>query len=263
MKKITYIFTLCAMMAWLSSCDKNSTPVFDEEYSALNIWFGTIVSSTLGSGDTVLDSVTYNYSYAIDEMSIMFNAQIVGTPVDYDRSFVLEAYDGDLSEAEGSYRTETYIFKAGQTKLECPIYFDTSKLKNRNSFTQSDGHLYFRVVANDDFVTGVDKRQKLVVVLKNYLAKPDEWDNDISPYSKYSTYFGSYSKTKYQFMIQVLGLIDFHIYNRATMPYNEETNEVSLNYAKFMAEQMKLALAEYNANHETPLMDETGALVTF
>lgn len=263
MKRIAYVFTLCAMVACMSSCDKNSTPVFDAEYSALNIWFGTSTSSTLGSGDTVLDSVTYNYSYAIDESNVTFHARIAGTPVDYDRSFTLETYDGDMDEAEGSYRVETYTFKAGQTEIECPIYFDTSKLRNSNSFTQADGRLYFRVAANDDFAAGVDKRRSLVVVLKNYLAKPDEWDDNISPYSKYSSYFGSYSKTKYQFMIQVLGLIDFHIYNRATMPYNEETNEVSLNYAQFMAEQMKLALAEYNATHDTPLKDETGALVTF
>lgn len=261
MKRVIYILALCAGMACVSGCDKNDTPVFDTDYSALNIWFGTL--SATGSGDTVLDSITYNYSYAIDESNVTFYARVAGVPVDYDRTFTLEAYEGNLAEAEGSFRTETYTFKAGQTQLECPIYFDTSKLKDAKAFTESDGRLCFRVKANDEFSTGVDKRQRLVVVLKNYLAKPDDWDEAVSPYLKYSTYFGSYSKTKYQFMIQVLGLVDFRINQRATKPYDAETNEVSVNYVRFLVEQMKLALAEYNETHDVPLTDETGALVTF
>ena len=44
---------------------------------------------------------------------------------------------------------------------------------------------------------------------------------------------------------------------------DEETNEVSYNYATYMRETLRQALNEYNATHEEPLTDASGALITF
>lgn len=249
MKQFLYILSFISLSFLLGSCDKNETPVFDTSYNALNIWFGTETS--------VVDSIVYNYSYSLEEDSVMFWCRVSGLPVDHDRTFVLEAYDGDLEEAAGSYTLGTYTIKAGETQAEYPIFFDTSKLTNSSAFTTKDGHLYLRMQTNDQFATGVDNMSILKVVLRNYLAKPEEWDTRIPPYLTYAEFFGEYSKTKYQFMIQTLGLVDFHIAMTTSVSYDEETNTISRNYASYLVDKMKEALIEYNSTHDTPLTDET------
>lgn len=197
------------------------------------------------------------------EKTVHFYARTIGVLSDHDRSFQLEAFDGDLDEAQGSYSLGEYTIKAGESLAQFDITFDTSKLKNALAFTQKDGHLKLRVKANDEFSVGVKELQTLTIVLKNYLSKPDNWDADQYPLRPLSAYFGEYSKVKYQFMIQELNLVDFNISYNATISYDEETNTLSHNYANYLVSKMKLALEEYNATHDTPLTDETGNIVTF
>lgn len=255
MKSIKTIIAASLLAITLGSCSDNEYPVYDTSYSALNIWLGT---SAIAS-----DSVTYNYSYTLEEGEVTFYARVVGELKDYDRTFELEVFDGDIEEAEGSYTLSTYTIPAGEYLIEGTITFDTSKLKDEDSFTETDGHLYLRMAENDEFTTGVEEYSELVIVLKNYLSKPDNWDSATYPYRALSLYFGTYSKVKYQFMIQVLGLIDFQVSYTASVTYNEETNVVSTNYVNYLVSKMQLALDEYNSTHDTPLTDETGALVTF
>lgn len=256
MKKLIHIYLVLAFLLSLSSCSTNETPVFDTDYAALNIWFGT---PTL-----VLDSTTYNYSYSLDEGSLTFIARVAGLPVDYDRTFTLEAVKGDVSEAEGSFHTEEYTIKAREVETQCSIYFNTSQLKNAGSFTERDGHLCFRLVESGEFVAGTEKMQELVVVLKNYLAMPDNWETAVYPYYALNRIFGEYRKEKYQFMIQILGLKEFSINGAATVPYDSEKNEVSYNYANYLKEKMIVALEEYKAAHDgEPLRDANGDEITF
>ena len=251
-KALAVFFGFAAM---LSGCSKNEYPEFDTNYASLAIWFGTEYVPQ--------DSITYNYSYALGEKTVHFYARTIGVLSDHDRSFQLEAFDGDLDEAQGSYSLGEYTIKAGESLAQFDITFDTSKLKNALAFTQKDGHWKLRVKANDEFSVGVKELQTLNIVLKNYLSKPDNWDADQYPLRPLSAYFGEYSKVKYQFMIKELNLVDFNISYNATISYDEETNTLSHNYANYLVSKMKLALEEYNATHDTPLTDETGNIVTF
>ncbi len=257
MKKMKYkIWILSLLLTGLTSCSTNEIPVFDTNYSALNIWFG--------NNETALDSTSYNYSYALGEDSLMFNARVTGLPSAEDRFFTIEAYSGSLNEAEGSFRTKEYCIKAGETYATFPIYFDTSKLKDNSSFSGTDGHINFRLVENAEFVEGVDKMRKLNVVLKNYLAKPEEWDVAEYPYRPYAIYFGEYSQKKYSFMIQETGLVDFRISYTASVSYDEATNTISSTYATYLLSKLRQALDVYNQTHEKPLTDEeSGSAVVF
>ncbi len=250
-----HIIMLAAFTALACSCTKEKVDLYDVTLSALNIWAGT--------ENIPVDSITYNYSYTVDKGYIVFYARVSGVPVDHDRTFSLEAVSGNLSEAEGSYELGTYTIPAGEVQMKDTIFFDTSKLKNPSSFTVNDGILVLQMKPNDSFVAGAEELSQLHIILKNYLAKPDEWDSAIFPLMPYVRSFGEYSKVKYQFMIQTLGMRDFHISYTAVTPYDSQTNTISYNYASYLADRMKQALAEYNATHDTPLTDETGALVTF
>ena len=250
---LSYLFTFLLL---LTSCSKEGIDRFDSDYKALNIWFGT--------ANVVAEKLTYNYSYSIGENSVTFYARITGVPVDYDRTFTLEAFDGDLEKAKGSYRVEGYVIPAGSTTAQFKIYFDTSKLSDKDLFSQEEGHLYFRVAENSEFKTGADGLNELCVVLRNYLSKPDDWDTtDSYLFKPYKTYFGEYSKVKYSFMIEQTGLVDFRISSTASKSHDEETNYISTAYATYLKQVLQLALADYNSSHTTKLTDENGNLITF
>ena len=258
MKNLKHIGWTYICLIGLVACDKNEIPVYDTSYTSMNIWFG--------SESMVLDSTTYNYSYSMGEKALTFYARIAGMPVDYDRFFEIEAYDGDLNDAEGSFKTETYTLKAGEISAECSIYFNTSLLKNSNLFTQRDGHLYFRLKDNNDFKTGTDDRSVLKVVLKNYLDVPNDWVEPLYPNMNYADFFGTYSAKKYQFIVSVWGYADFHIDRVTTVDYDEVTNTLSKKYAKYLYQKLQIALEEYNSdpnNPDAPLRDESGNVITF
>lgn len=254
MKRYITIFVTVLMV--LTSCTHEDVMTYDTEYTALNIWVGT-------SAGAVYESTTYNYSYAYDEGSVTFYAQISGMPASYDRTFQLEPYGGDSALISNTIRTEDYVIKAGEISGAFKVYFNTQKLSRADLFSDRNGSVSFRVKQNDEFAVGTENHQSFTVILKNYLAKPDNWESANYPRVALSKYFGTYSRTKYQFMIETLGLIDFEINYNSQTAYNEETNVVSASYAVYLKQVMQQALNEYNASHDTPLTDEYGIPVTF
>ena len=247
---------LLALLLGLSACSKEEVSTFDSSYTALNIWVGTPTG-------VVYESATYNYSYAYEEGSVTFYAQLSGMPATHDRTFRLEPFGGDSASVVASIRTEDYVMPAGAISGTYQVHFNARQLPDPSLFTETDGLIHFRMVPNDDFRIGAEDHQQFTVVLKNYLAKPDNWDAVNFPRMPISRYFGTYSRVKYQFMIEHLGLIDFDINYNAQTSYNEETNVISTSYAIYLLQVMQQALNEYNATHDTPLTDEQGNPVTF
>ena len=254
--KYLNISIFAAVLLLAASCSKEEVPSFDTSHCSLNIWVGTQVA--------VYETTTYNYSYAYEEGSVTFYAQISGMPANYDRTFRLEAFGEDYDDVISTIRTEDYVIPAGEIGGTYKVYFNSQNLSDPNLFSDKDGKISFRMVSNDTFSIGTENRQEFTVVLKNYLAKPDNWDTANYPQVALSRYFGTYSRVKYQFMIETLGLIDFTIsYAAPTSEYDEETNTVSATYATFLQQSMQRALNEYNDTHDTPLTDEFGTPVTF
>lgn len=250
------ISLLVATILLTVGCSKEEVSTFDTSLCSLNIWVGT-------QAGAVYESATHNYSYAYEEGNVTFYAQISGMPVDHDRIFHLEAYGDDLEKASSTIRTEDYVIPAGQIGGTYQVHFNTQKLSDPTLFTTENGTIHFRVVPNDTFAIGTEGHQSFTVILKNYLAKPDNWDTANYPRVPLANYFGAYSRVKYQFMIEVLNLIDFEINYNAPTSYDEETNIVSASYAVYLQQVMQRALNEYNETHDTPLTDELGVPVTF
>lgn len=237
------------------SCTNEEVPTFDTSRCGLDIWVGTVAS--------VYESTTYNYSYAYEEGSVTFYAQISGMPSKNDRTFRLEPFGGDSALIASTIRTEDYVIPAGEIGGTYQVFFNTQKLQDPDLFKNSDGKIFFRVAANDEFELGTENHQQFMVVLKNYLAKPDNWDEANYPRVPLSRYFGNYSRVKYQFMIEVLGLIDFEINYNTQTSYDPERNVVSAVYAVYLQQVMQKALADYNGSHDLPLTDEYGNPVFF
>jgi hypothetical protein len=239
-----------------SGCSKEEVSTYDTGYTALNIWVGN-------ASGAVFETTTYNYSYAYEEGSVTFYAQLSGMPADHDRTFRLEAFGGDSAKIINTVRTEDYVLPAGAISGTYKVYFNSQKLADPTMFTEEDGYIHFRMVPNEQFAIGTENHQQFTVVLKNYLAKPANWDTANYPRMPLSRYFGAYSRVKYQFMIEHLGLIDFEINYNMQTAYDEEANVMSPSYAIYLLQVMQRALNEYNETHDTPLTDEQGNLVTF
>ena len=241
-----------------SSCSQESVPTYDTSQTGLDIWIGH-------PGGLVYESTTYNYSYAYEEGSVTFYAQISGLPADHDRIFRLEPFGGDSALIVSTIRTEDYVIPAGAIGGTYNVWFNSQLLPDPTLFAadEDEGLINFRVVPNDEFSLGSENHQKITVRLRNHLAKPDNWDAANFPRQPLSKYFGAYSRVKYQFMIEHLHLIDFEINYNTQTAYDEATNVVSTAYAVHLQQVMQRALAEYNATHDTPLTDEFGNLVIF
>lgn len=250
-------YTLCALCLMLASaCQQEEVLKYDTSRTGLNIWVGT-------SAGAVYEETTYNYSYAYEEGSVTFYARVYGVPAGYDRTFTLEAYGDSIGQILPTIRTEEYVMPAGTVFGEYKVYFNTQKLPSADLFAESDGSVSFRVVPDDTFEAGSEGMQHFTVVLRNRIAKPDNWDSANYPLVPLSKYFGPYSKVKYQFMIEHIGLIDFVISYSASTAIDETTNTISPAYAVYLQQMMQEKLAQYNAANGAPLTDENGDIVIF
>lgn len=257
MKKREILSIIGCMLIAFSSCQQNTYEQFDPEYKAVNIWVGTELNP--------LDSTSYNFSYSLEQDSLIFYARLIGTLPTSAQSFTLEAYEGDLDKVDGAYEIGEYTFEPGEYLKQFPILFDPNKLSSNDSsyLSENDGYLKFRLKTTDEVVAGAESYQTIHVIIKNAIAKPDTWDEAVYPQVALYRYFGSYSEVKYKFMIQEIGKVDFKVQYNQTPDYDEATNTFSSAYAKFLKNLMILALDEYNATHSEPLTDEFGFPVTF
>lgn len=240
-----------ALLVLCISCRQNELKYFDESYSALNIWFG--------SPTVITDSLTFNYAYTmLQRDSVNFYARLCGMPAPVDRTFRLKAVEGDVDLVD--FVIQDYVLPAGASEGTYPLFINIPA--DFDAFRDRSGRVVFELEQNDSFLPGAVESSRLCLVLKNFLAKPDEWDSAVYPYMPLSRYFGTYSDVKYAFIIQVTGRSNFRVYytmGTADLPEGEITATV----ASYLAMKCKLALEEYNASHDAPLKDEHGFEVSF
>lgn len=250
-------YSVCALcLMFVASCQQEELFKYDSSRTGLNIWVGTSTGS-------VYEETTYNYSYALEEGSVTFYARIYGVPSDEDRTFTLEPFGDSIEQIIPTIRVEEYVIPAGAISGEYKVYFNSKNLPSADLFKTTDGCVSFRMKQNDTFDLGVENMQSFTVVLRNRIAKPSNWESANYPQVALSKYFGPYSDTKYRFMIEYLGLIDFKISYSASTALDEANNTVSTAYAVYLQQLMQEKLAEYNAAHDTPLTDENGNVISF
>lgn len=243
------------IMAWmLCACEEGDKLIYDEGTRALNFWFGS--ESTEGR----TDSTEYNYAYRpleTDLDSVKFYVKLAGVPLDEDCVFELEVTGGDISKviADEHYVLPPYVLKAGTTGGYYPIY-----LKNTTDFRDTVFTLSLALKENAKFSVGAKEYTTLKLIVKDREEKPAYWDEDPETSMPLKNFFGTYSRTKYQFMIKVTGkVISRVIYQGTPTP----PHEISYFEAQYLQAKCRLAVEEYNNNPENPdrpLSDEYGPI---
>lgn len=248
------IIWLGLIMAWmLCACEEDNKLMYDESSRVLNLWFGS--ESTEGR----VDSTEYNYAYrplGTDLDSVTFYVKLAGVPLEEDCTFDLEVTGGDVSSVivDKHYVLPSYVLKAGTTGGDYPIY-----LKNTSDFKDKAFTLALALKENVKLETGVKEYATLKLIVKDREEKPAYWDEDPA-YMPLKNFFGTYSRTKYQFMIKVTGkVISRVIYQGTPIP----PHEISYFEAQYLQAKLRLAVEEYNNNPENPdrpLSDENGPI---
>lgn len=252
---------MCLLICSISGCQYNDRELYDTEYTALNIWFGTNRDATA--------TATYNFVNHQDMDSMIFYVRLSGVPADHDRTFALEAVEGDINKV--TYVLGNYVLPAGAYSGSYPIYF--AKPDNYDQFREEDGYIVFKLKEGSAFKEGAENSNsialnQLYVILQNSVSKPWNWDEDTYPYRSLSFYFGSYSGVKYEFIVSTLGLSDFRILYGTDLS-EEADNVVTYLQAAYFVTKCQTALIAFNADAENialglaPLTDEYGFTVTF
>jgi hypothetical protein len=173
---------------------------------------------------------------------MMVDAQVMGYAADHDRTGTIEVVDSLTTANADMYSVPTTVtIPANQNKGSFAVV-----LKRNSQLTEKTVRLYIRVKASNDFQVGVNEENHLTFIWNDQLSRPSNW-SDLEPY------FGTYSNTKYRFMLQNSGGV--------TEFDTETTTWAQLMSFKIMFQN---ALDEYNAAHPgNPLTDENGNLVSF
>lgn len=249
------IIWLGLIMAWmLCACEEDNKLMYDEGSRVLNLWFGS--ESTEGR----VDSTEYNYAYrplGTDWDSVRFYVKLAGVPLEEDCAFDLEVIGGDISSviADKHYVLPSYVLKAGTLGGYYPIY-----LKNTSDFKDKAFTITLALKENAKLETGVKEYAVLKLIVKDREEKPAYWDEDPETWMPLKNFFGTYSRTKYQFIIKETGKVISRVIYRGTPT---PPHEISYFEAKYLQAKLRLAVEEYNNNPENPdrpLSDENGPI---
>lgn len=234
--KIRNIILAGLAMLSLASCS-------DEDFLYQDQARVRLVGPTIYAAGT--DSLTFSFvTYPADTTFKVMNVQVyvMGTVADYDRTASIKVVDSLTTANSSQYEFPSSVtVPSGQPYGILPV-----TLKRTDDIQDKDVHLYIQVAESADFGVGVNEENHLLLIWNDKLTKPNNWDD-------LEEFFGTYSDTKYRFMIENAGGIT-----------GFDTDAMS--WAELQSYKIKFvnALNDYNNAHPTaPLTDENGVLVTF
>lgn len=246
MKK--FLFAI-ACMALTVSCNEDSTA----EYSGGSYIQFNIPEQT---GDT-LSTFTFAYvSSTVNKDTISLHILAVGPASSQDRHFAIRQVqvdsvtnaipDEDYLSFDSEEMRQACVIKAGEVTCDLPVVIYRSNDRSRHNV------LRIEVAANDEFQLGDSRYLHHVIEFTSGLQRPRQWKGYQIDY-----YYGKYSQTKHQWMIDVSGKRwdDDYIDNITTDEF------------KYWISTFKRKLKEINAERAAqglgPWCDEDGDEIAF
>lgn len=200
--KYLMMFTVCTAAA---SCSEDKGRFYD---AASYIQFGPEntrlnYNPNNNFSDTLKEHTLFYLPDTEKEGVIHFDLYATGKPVSYDRRVKLEqiqvegaenAIPGVHYKAFDSEEMATvYTIKKDSTHLWLPIV-----MLRDQSLRSKDVTLEFRVVTNDQFISGDRRLTWRRLIFSDRLARPISWTEDVTTY-----YFGKFSMVKYKWMMDL------------------------------------------------------------
>lgn len=243
--------TVC-LLVLLAGCEENERIPY---LAGPRVYFYERIMQSGGLYEDVF-SRTYTFADKSSDVvtdTVLIKTRIMGDITPVDRTFKA-AVVGD-SSAVAEWESVTYykvldgLVKAGNEEGYLPLVVYRTPLIKDSTLQVT---LQIVDAPGYDLAPGTPERLIFNVAWADKLVKPANWDTDLL------FFFGPYSDTKYQFVIDVLGISTFTIYSR----FNTTGQYTSASMYDFRA-RLKEALSAYNNTHDPDLTDENGQLVTF
>lgn len=234
-------FIFFAILTLAFACKKEEVPTFSDKDGIAFYYTGEETDFILA------------YSFAlnaapIEKDTVFVDMRITGKIADHDRLVKVRAGSATTAREGIDYSLPEVFIPAGQYAIKYPVVvFKTPEMANETF------DLFLELEESDDFILGVVGREpvtgttnavKAQVTITDRLSKPVYWD------AFSLQYFGEFSVRKFQFMIEVTGLIDF---SSASIDAEDQVN---------MPVRLRNALNRWEAINGT-MLDENGLPVTF
>ncbi|MCH5720108.1 DUF4843 domain-containing protein [Niabella hibiscisoli] len=229
-----FIYTVLLALS-LTSCKEDQSLIYEQD---ARIYFR--------------EGVTADYSFTAEPASVVTDTlfiplRIMGSAVDRDRIFNIIIDDSSTAKRGYHFQFGPLVIPANTYELSLPVY-----IYRKPGLKDSVVNAYLTIGESEDFKPGyIDKsnsinpynKQHYRISLNDQLLKPSSWD------TRWATYFGTYSRTKHQFINQT--------YGSAAWPAVVFPQDIN-----FVVQTMKLALYNYEQANG-PLIDENGERVVF
>lgn len=202
------------------------------------------------------DSTTYSFAIKANSLTkdtIKIPVRIMGLAKSTDRVVnVAIVTDSTTAVAGQHFDLLPTVIKAGQYTANIEVL-----VKRAADLQLAEVKLLLEINESADFKPGVPATTpvnpraggnlRYKIKLNDILTKPSNWD------TRLTTFFGTYSKVKYLYIINVTGLTEFNYGVSGGPSYNEMV------YYNIL---LRTAMANYVAANG-PLLDENGIAVTF
>jgi hypothetical protein len=240
MKYLNYIIIALFGLS-LSGCE-NGEYLYQDISS--RIWLG----ETYRSGNLIItrDSTTLSFmmlDIAIEENTLYVTANVTGQKASVDRPFILEVVPEETNVSSDSYTIGATVIPADSFIVRVPVIVkkNLTGLNLRNTMAR----LTLRFVPNENFLNAVPNTDTFRVLWCDFLTQPDSWSYNIAQS------LGAFSQARYKFIID---------YAQETEFYRYQSNPMAL---QALQSYLRKTLAEYNASHADPYLNDNGEPLTF
>ncbi|UYQ92510.1 DUF4843 domain-containing protein [Chitinophaga horti] len=235
-----FILSILLGSALLTACGKEERLMYQEDP---RIYFTKFIVNP--------DSIVYSFAVGADNVqhdTAWLTFRIMGSAADRDRVIAIKALDSSTAIAGYHYEIKELVMPAKAFETRVPVI-----LYRRPGLKDSTLHVVFEIDSSADFLPGysdipnaaANKLDRLhyKLTVTDQLLKPGNWDNSLA------SNFGTFSQTKFRFMIQVTGRTNW---TGAIFPGDQA----------FYIQSVKYALNNYELANG-PMIDENGERVVF
>jgi hypothetical protein len=199
MKKLHIYYLLALTLVTVAACKKDNIMLYKGD-------------SYIQFSKNYVDSSLFSFLALPDKDQALtpMPVELIGTPMDKDRTYKIEVVKDLTSAAAANYSIpDSFTLKAGHI-------IDTAwiTVKKTPDITVKPVRLVLQIASSNDLKAGQNDYSVSILYISNVIAKPDWWDEEVT-----DSYLGDYSDKKYKLFIQVTGLSDLDASDATQLQY--------------------------------------------
>lgn len=232
--KTTIHIILAFVLFGLFSCSEKDILMYEDDPA---VYFE--MPGPNGSG--IRDSLVFSFPTITDATKVLnVRVRLMGYAAAQDRAISLNINPEESDAQENTHFSlpQNIVLPASKYFVDIPLTIKRAGLENKSV------RLVLDIVPNDNFKVGFVRGQSAIIRWGDMYIKPDNWDT-----SNYLSCWGPYSQFKYGFIL-------------STCNITELPDPMDIYTLGYYNELVRKALYDYNASHDVPLQDETGAEIT-